>query len=148
MPRVHRARILTVLLLAAVAAALLPSGAQAARTPQLQELFVKDAQYCVALGMRPRVQVQLSAPGKVTFTVWSIDPLDPLKLPKQTAGPKTTTTLPQGVSVLDFPVALGKTLRDFKPGYLNVLLGVPAAGWQVGTPKLDALGFTRLPYCG
>lgn len=121
--------------------------AQADRTPQLRRMFVKDAQYCLALGMRPRVQIDLSAPGRVTFTVYSVDPKDPLKLPKQTAGPKTVTA-PEGTSVLEFPAALGKTPRDFAPAMQNMVIGQPFTGWQYGTPKVDAVGFMRLPMCG
>lgn len=143
-----RARHLLVLLLVlASSAALVPSVAQGA-TPQLRKMTVMDAQYCLALGMRPRVQVELSARGRVMFSVWSIDPSDPLRIPKQTAGPKRTATLPAGVSVLQFPDALGKTPRDFKPLQQNILVGIPFSGWRFGTPSIDVVGFMRLPACG
>lgn len=142
-----RWRILTIAVLAALTATAGAVPAQAARTPQLQRMFVKDAQYCLALGMRPRVQIALTAPGRVTFTVFSVNPNDPLKIPKQSAGPKTVAA-PEGTSVLEFPEALGRSPRDFRPAYQNILVGQPFTGWQYGTPKIDAAGFMRLPLCG
>ncbi|MBJ7331417.1 MAG: hypothetical protein JHC95_16100 [Solirubrobacteraceae bacterium] len=145
-----RARLLTIAAFATALTliALIPASAQAARTPQVRALFVKDAQYCLALGMRPRVQIDLSAPGKVMFSVWSIKTdLADLEMPKQTAGPRTVT-LPQGTSVLEFPVAFGRSARDFKPTQANIVIAQPYNGFNIGMPKIDMIGFMRLPACG
>lgn len=141
---VHRLRALAALAAAVSLAALIPSAAQAARTPQLRSAFVIDPTYCTAWGVTPRLQLTLSAPGKVMFWAYQVQfEGEKLPLPTKSAGPKTLT-LPAGTSTLSFTQAFGKTAGSFPSGAPQIFLALPYTGWQVGRPYLDQKGFTNI----
>lgn len=137
-------RFLVVLALGGTAIALLPGAAHAARTPQIREAFVVNPLYCTSYGVTPRVQITLSAPGKVTFWTFQVA-LNGTKLPRpvQSSGPRTTT-LPEGTSVLPFNVAFGKSPGSFTRQAAQIFIALPSTGLQIGKPVVDTKGFSNI----
>lgn len=137
-------RILVALAVLAAAMAAAPAATQAAQTPQIRDAFVINPLYCTNYGITPRLQVTLSAPGKVTFWTYQVALNGTrLPLPKKSSGPKTTT-LPAGTSTLPFDVVFGKRPGAFTRQAGQIFIALPYTGWQVGNLFVDTKGFSNV----